>query len=169
MTVDEARKFLAAMVPPQSHLAPYKSVADFVLQEGQELKVAELPLRGCMLGEMKQCFKNSHDLILREPDLTYVEGYAFLPPCRGYGHSFPIHHAWCITPEGIVLDPTWKDKGEIYFGVPFDRDFANWFIIEYKRYCLIDSWEEGFPLLTGQLPEWRSKDFPKEASCETTQ
>jgi hypothetical protein len=66
----------------------------------------------------KECFHNALDLAITYRDLTYVEGMA--------SSLIPVHHAWTITNDGKVQDPTWDDddwryKDEsFYFGVEFD-------------------------------------------------
>lgn len=63
------------------------------------------------------CFFNSHRTAM-DCGLVYVEGFA-VPDVIG----IPIHHAWCETREGEVLDPTWRTLGVEYFGIRFDRDY----------------------------------------------
>jgi hypothetical protein len=61
--------------------------------------------------------------------LTYVEGYAF--------SSIPINHAWLITSDGQVVDPTWEE-GSSYFGISFDwQKLANTLQIT-KSYGIIN-------------------------------
>jgi hypothetical protein len=60
----------------------------------------------------KQCFLNAARFE-SQYGLTYVEGFA---------HSIiPVHHAWCVTADGRVVDPTWHDADETtsYLGIPF--------------------------------------------------
>lgn len=52
-------------------------------------------------------------------DLTYCEGYMTV-------YNIPIHHGWCVTREGKVIDPTIDgETGRVgeYFGIPFTRDY----------------------------------------------
>lgn len=67
----------------------------------------------------KMCFQNAFQLAMSRPDLTYVEGFAL--------SVVPLHHAWCVTDDGVVVDPTWTggnglDPGAAYYGVPLTRD-----------------------------------------------
>ena len=63
------------------------------------------------------------------------------------GH--PVAHAWCVDPEGFVVDTTW-DEGMDYLGVPFRTEYVRRMAGARRRdYPLIDSEEMGFPLLTG--------------------
>jgi hypothetical protein len=65
------------------------------------------------------------------------------------GDRGTVAHAWCIDPEGFVVDTTW-DEGMDYFGVPFRIEYVRRIADARKEdYCLIDNKEMGFPLLTG--------------------
>ena len=77
---------------------------------GRAWKPAPLPQR-IKRGRERLCFVNAARLVLRHPELSYVEGWA------DFGE-----HAWCVNAAGEVLDPTWpKDRTlpEVYFGVAF--------------------------------------------------
>jgi hypothetical protein len=68
--------------------------------------------------EQKACYRNAANVAI-ENGWTYVEGLAspdFMP-------GLPIHHAWAVTPEGHVYDPTWNNRGAGYVGVPFRTDY----------------------------------------------
>lgn len=64
----------------------------------------------------RHCFDNAQRLALRFPEeLRYVEGIAM--------NLLPTMHAWCITADGTVVDPTWAEldhPSAAYFGVPLD-------------------------------------------------
>jgi hypothetical protein len=63
------------------------------------------------MGAARQCFRNSVRLALRRPRFyTYVEGYAI----NKWAAGRPVAHAWCVDPEGFVVDTTW-DEGADYF------------------------------------------------------
>lgn len=67
----------------------------------------------------RECFRNAGLLALSNPELTYVEGVAV-------AHAIPTAHAWCVTPEGIVVDPTWANPEEAaYIGIPFKTAFLK--------------------------------------------
>lgn len=66
-----------------------------------------------------QCYRNAGCLALDNPQLIYCEGYAVTARC-----PLPLHHAWCLTPDGCVVDNTWElDAGAEYVGVAFSSDF----------------------------------------------
>lgn len=61
------------------------------------------------------CFQNALHLA-HASGYTYVEGYAT--------NYVPIHHAWCVDFAGNVIDPTWRELGCSYFGIPFDTEYV---------------------------------------------
>jgi hypothetical protein len=140
---------------------PYKSMYHFVLTEGKEMKGIPLPEK-YKRGEMKMCFKNAFDLSINNQDLIYCEGYALTPGL------FPILHAWCQDQDGNVIDNTWDNPEEVeYYGVQFCTLYVIDAISDRGCYGVIDSWENGFPLLTGEHPKdvWKLKtikDFQDE-------
>lgn len=94
------------------------------------------------------CFHNSGELAMARKDLTYVEGFVW----RGK-LPIPLHHAWCVTPEGFVVEPTLREHrdydahGREYLGVPFSTTFlrASW---RGRDTCpVLDHFERDFPVL----------------------
>jgi hypothetical protein len=128
----------------------YSCFEDFVLKNGMEFtKKGRLP-KGERKGIQKQCYANSTRLVMRHPNLTYVEGYA--------AGIIPVMHAWCVTKDGKVIDPTWKDSSKCnYFGVPFKRKYLTHSIIEHGVYGLIDLWQQGWPTLKASTDEFLEK------------
>jgi hypothetical protein len=83
------------------------------------------------VGEDKQCFLNAQTLAIDDNRLDYVEGYA--------SHIFPCRHAWCVTADGQIIDPTWHGRdghfmGKSYFGVGIETAYVRKAIVENKRY-----------------------------------
>lgn len=73
---------------------------------------------GILQGLKQQCYANAGSLVLDNPELTYVEGYACPPGL------IPVHYAWCVDREWRVIDNTFDDaEGAQYFGVPSSRSF----------------------------------------------
>lgn len=96
-------------------------------------------------GLIKECFRNSTEAVMREPDghIAYCEGYA-MPD----GIPLPMAHAWLLDlKERCVIETTWDKPGVDYFGIAFTRKYTIKATIERKHYGLIDAWESDFPLL----------------------
>jgi hypothetical protein len=85
-----------------------KSPAALLLQYG-----AEYPDRrpAPWRGTPKACYANAQYLVKRRPGWRYVEGFATA--------LVPIEHAWCLNPDGQVIDPTLEQASD-YFGVAID-------------------------------------------------
>jgi hypothetical protein len=87
-------------------------VYDYLLREGRFYPGRKLPAR-YKLGGPRYCFANAKRLVRRSKDLVYAEGFALYL-------SYPdlFHHAWAVSPEGEVLDPTLADADRYeYFGI----------------------------------------------------
>jgi hypothetical protein len=111
--VDELAKMAAAY----RQLGHTTSVYSIVLDHGSEYEAAPLPA-GIARGVPKQCFQNAID-IADDDELVYAEGYMLRP-----GVPFLIHHAWCVTPAGDVVDPTIEDPETCaYYGIDFQLDW----------------------------------------------
>lgn len=88
-----------------------------VLEHGREFTAAPLPA-DVHRGEPKQCFNNAI-AICDDDERVYVEGYMLRP-----GVPFLVHHAWCITPDDLVVDPTIEDPETCaYYGIEFQLDW----------------------------------------------
>lgn len=145
------REFLESWVEAFNHQAvagercdAYTSEADFILKSGHSFENTALP-RKVRMGRPRECFLNAATLALRKPDIyMYVEGYAV----NRWIAMHPVAHAWCITFDNDVVDPTWDDGAE-YFGVPFRHDYLRRVLKARRDYGLIDNPEMDFPLVTG--------------------
>jgi hypothetical protein len=80
-------------------------VYDYLLREGRYYPGRKLPAR-YKLGGPRCCFANAKRLVRRSKDLIYAEGFALYLPRAEFGSLAMFHHAWAVTPEGEVLDPT---------------------------------------------------------------
>lgn len=68
-------------------------------------------------GAPRRCYDNAGNLAL-EQGWAYCEGFAMQPGL------FPMHHAWCLTDDGQVVDPTWRQaQDNEYFGVALNEAF----------------------------------------------
>jgi hypothetical protein len=66
-----------------------------------------------------KCFTFCSARALANARLTYVEGQARDPQ----GHLQP--HAWLLDARGVVLDPTWGNQGQEYFGIAFRTEYLR--------------------------------------------
>ena len=96
-------------------------------------------------GAEKQCFQNAASLVQEDASFVYVEGLA---STHTVGITF--HHAWVLTPEGEVLDPTWKN-GRDYCGLAFQRDALLEIIFESKKWGVFGNY--GAPSWVGSTPK----------------
>jgi hypothetical protein len=103
-------------------------------------------------GAAKECFMNAYRLA-EGSDLIYVEGYAT--------SVIPVLHAWVLDPRpndsGKIIETTWENPGEEYFGVAMPMDYVRKVLLARKFYGVLDCYEIGFPLLTGEH-EWPPKN-----------
>lgn len=95
------------------------------------------------VGQAKECFMNATHAATgngwKDSDLTYVEGYAVT------SLGIPIHHAWLVTPDDEVIDPTWHsqttpgvdrplDPGLEYYGIPVSHSYLRQRAIDTEVY-----------------------------------
>lgn len=119
---------------------PYALVLD---QGAEYTEIAPKP-KGARWGQPKQCYWNAYRYATRYPELRYCEGYAL-----------PIHisHAWCLTPDGRVVDPTLRQApgpSQIeYIGIPLKLDIMNAYIsrTDGEVGSVIEDWKGKYPLL----------------------
>ena len=168
--MSKVREFLEGMAPMMANANramsewKYKSFHELVLAEGVEFAPPSRPLpESIPAGVIKECFSNCWSLIAshEHESLTYVEGYAL-----GENGIMPVMHAWLVTPEGEVIDPTWcgggnPEAGVEYIGLPFKKTFAIETVLEAEHYGVIDNYmskENKWPLLRGIHPvEWKEE------------
>ncbi|KWT95553.1 MULTISPECIES: hypothetical protein [unclassified Variovorax] len=96
----------------------------YVLHRGKVFKAAPYPRDIARNAVKRQCFCNAAQLATEFPDrFVYVEGYAL--------SAMATAHAWCVTHDGTVVDPTWENPEECaYVGIPFDLDFVTTRVLE---------------------------------------
>lgn len=129
----------------------YQVAEQFVMVHGRKYELPTLPPQ-FRRGEKGSCFRNAYYLADTDRSLRYVEGFASLRNGR-YPMVCPGLHAWCVTEEGNVLDPTW-DNGIEYFGVAFDWEYVIRTISDRGRFGVIDNWDAQFPLFRGEDTEF---------------
>lgn len=117
--LEEIQQYLRQYMAMRAHTQParpgwrYQSHEEFVLDQGQAFTPAPLP-DDIARAEPGQCYANAQRLVMRRNDLRYVEGIAT--------SVIQMWHAWCITADGQVVDPTWDNpENRCYFGVVFDN------------------------------------------------
>lgn len=81
-------------------------------------------------GRDKHCFDNSYHIAIQNKGYTYVEGIAV--------SLIPLHHAWVLDENGIVIETTWQDAGSGYYGIAFDFKFIHQVFLDTKTYGVID-------------------------------
>jgi hypothetical protein len=80
------------------------------------------------------CFRNCTEAALRYRELTYVEGYAI----ADIAIQLPLAHAWLLSPQGEVLDPTWSG-GLQYFGIAFSNEDLFRYLEINRQYGILQS------------------------------
>lgn len=98
------------------------------------------------LGEPKLCFMNAYQYMLSHDDIIYVEGYA--------NRVIPLMHAWCVDKTGVVLETTWEEPGEAYFGVAINREYVFDIVLKARRYGVLDAWDLKWPILADPPEKW---------------
>lgn len=131
-----------------------KSPHQLILDHGREYAWGgpKLP-PGVRLGEKGACFMNAYQLADAHPDkYTYVEGVA--------SAIIPVDHAWCVTADGVVVDPTWRfKKGDAvpeYYGIPISLKYAWRIMVKTRVYGVLWNYVGGFPMMTDKPEEWRA-------------
>jgi hypothetical protein len=162
MTKKKARTdiedFLTAITMLQNSTPDGKdrpSVEKFILENGRYFKPAPLP-RNIPHGDIHSCFENAFLLAVKnKTKYFYCEGYATTG-------LLPTLHAWGVTADGKVIDPTWCPDGSNekmeYFGIAFDWDYITKQFKSMKHFGLINDAKRKWPLLRGEK-DFRSKKF----------
>jgi len=126
----------------------YHGMEDCLLQEGHHvLSSLERP-DWMQKGIPKQCYANAARLVMKYPNLRYVEGY-------GVCHDVPMLHAWVYdVVENRHYDPTWEDRGLEYYGTIFEDEFLLMYMHKTERYGVWGG--EHYKMLT----EYMKNGFP---------
>jgi hypothetical protein len=113
------------------------SFAEFILRNGRAFEGRPLPKRYAM-GLPRMCYFNSYQVVKRNKNLRYCEGYVALEDCSW----LPLQHAWAIDDQDRVVDTTLQ---EIYSG-DSRAGRAHYFGIVFER-CHLDKSRKGSGLL----------------------
>lgn len=119
----------------------YYCIEHAVLELGKFHTSQELP-KPYKYRKQKLCFQNAYQLADSTYNLTYVEGVATIG-------LVPVHHAWCVDGNDMVIDPTWrpdnhfKYKDWAYCGIKFNIEFVNKIILSKGTYGIFDYMERG--------------------------
>ncbi len=145
--IDSIKNFLEIMRRLRSGIPVtgyyYRGQEDFILQHGQGF--APRKPKGYRWRKARNCFGNTHKLVMYDPTLRYVEGYGLT------GLGIPLEHAWAIDEDNQVIDTTWRwndgSPPEGYFGVIYPTQLVNQIILRKKCYGVLDDPYNRYPLL----------------------
>lgn len=126
----------------------YRSVAELLIAHGthytETTPAAPFLSKGFVVAP-QHCFDNAYRLARRRKTLRYVEGYAM--------SVIPMYHAWCITADNVVVDPTWELTASIvrpscddYFGVPISLATAKR-VRSSRCVAVLDNYVGKYPML----------------------
>ena len=132
----------------------------------REYRGVPLP-RDVKRGEPRMCFVNAYRLADEHPELGYCEGYS-LP---GPGFSVPFLHAWCVTPEGEVIDNTWdRPENNGYVGVVLDPAYVRSVFLRTHRYSVLGNlWMVSDSPLQTLVLDQRFGQVGRRRHCDETQ
>ncbi|SHM52173.1 hypothetical protein [Streptomyces yunnanensis] len=98
----------------------YRSFAALVAEPGTFYRSAPWPMSDPQ--QLGRCFKTASQWAER-PGWTYVEGFALVPSAAPFN---AVEHAWCLTGEGQVADPSLPDGMAVgYVGIPLSDGFRH--------------------------------------------
>lgn len=143
-------------IPENAHLR-HLSIEGFLLEHGELFSRPASP--STRFGETQACFMNAGAIALTDSQWTYVEGYALLGDIQ-----VPIHHAWLVSVEGELWDPTWDEPGSAYFGVPIKEEFLRRTVAEKECYGLFESGDELSRLVAGLENDFKATVCSSPAS-----
>jgi hypothetical protein len=120
------RKYHDRPVEPMNY---YTAVPSLILRHGRAWYIGERTFAG-RRATRKQCYMNSYALADRNPGMIYVEGWC-------WKENF-FAHAWCIDPDGQVIDPTLREA-DGYYGIPFRWEYVQATASNTKMYGIISN------------------------------
>ena len=122
----------------------YDSVESFLIEHAREYHASAVGVVVPVRVYPQQCFDNAYRLARKVKSLRYVEGLAL--------SVIPMAHAWCVTEDDLIVDPTWArygggdTTGLEYFGVPIDIRTAATIRTKHDV-AVLHNWRAGLPLL----------------------
>ena len=112
------------------HLRFATPAGRYIIEHGEWFRAGPCPTDGRVLSP-KACYRNAV-LVASRRGLDYVEGFAALA-----GEPLlVVQHAWAVTSDGVVVDPTWDPPGRLYFGVRFSVSEVAGLMLEAWRWSL---------------------------------
>jgi hypothetical protein len=146
--LEEHLTAVATFMPSREGWA-YSTPHAFILDQGRAYTAAPRP-KGLRKRTNKLCYRNTIYTVWDHPDWAYVEGFALSV------HGLPVEHAWAVTPEGVVVDPTWYEPDlAAYYGVEIPMTVVGAAMCRYRVFGVLgNDWRRGSPILrTGQITE----------------
>lgn len=144
----ENMKKLGSLMGAKREDHKYRNIYELVMDQGKFFDPPDEPgvPDDIQAGEYKACYENAAKCAGSK--YTYVEGYASIE-----GLPMPIEHAWLVTSDDQVIDPTWTDgRGVAYYGVPMDTGWVNEILAETGTWGILSNFENIRWLLKEGLP-----------------
>ena len=109
-----------------------RSLESVVLKYGQAFAtpVVARP-NGIRKGPNGECFRTAFR-IAEDYKYTYVEGFAMRMIAAAH------QHAWCLDPHGQVVETTWSNAGQAYYGIVFDLRTVRMILLDTKVYGVLN-------------------------------
>lgn len=120
LSVDaDLRRLMAEFGQP---VPRHKSLREFIFNNGKFHDGGLFVLPDSIARPLSQeCYYNAWTYMAGRHDLSYCEGYAYLPSC-----PIPVLHGWCIDADGRIHDPSVEQNSQgFYYGVIFARSFSD--------------------------------------------
>jgi len=150
--IRDMAEFMKKFENTSPNVAITGNMYEFLLKNGRAFDWKPRP-KGVRKQRDGLCYMNAYRLANRNQDkYTYVEGIGI--------HYIPTEHAWCITEDGTVVDPTWHEDGKVtpeYFGVPLRMEWINKTLLRTSQYGVLWDWRSRYPILRDTKEEWRIK------------
>ena len=96
----------------------YRGFDELILNCGREMELDENS--SIEQGIPKNCYWNCQQLVSKQPELIYCEGFAV-----SQNLGFPVPHGWLLNSTGKVVEPTWESPCVAYLGVAFSWNWVR--------------------------------------------